>query len=182
MIQAYSQGRFEWFVVATVIAIIALALLSRYLLIADDVRVLRFEMLSHRFMTSAANARVEYLAASLKQPNRVTGKNIVIAGRRVFFSPQGWPVSVAGPIESDYQPDDADCFQLWNLLLQNPAPVLSGNVMKEQTGGENEPLFSGQEYQVIAKGLACRYLLVNGKAFFDYYPLEGRLLFVRNNN
>lgn len=182
MIQGYSQGRFEWFVVATVIAIIALAVLSRYLLIADDVRVLRFEMLSHRFMTSAANARVEYLVASLKQPNVAARKNIVIAGRRVFFSSQGWPVSVAGPIEGDYQPDDADCFQLWNLLLQNPAPVVQGNGAGEQTEGDKETFFSGQEYQVIAKDFACRYLLVSGKAFFDYYPLEGRLLFVRNNN
>lgn len=63
MIRTYHNGRFEWFVIATVIALISVVALSRYWFMAEDARILRMEILAHRFVTAAANARIEFWSA-----------------------------------------------------------------------------------------------------------------------
>lgn len=166
MIQIYHRGRFEFFVVVVVIAIIALAALGRYALMAQDARILRLEILSHHFMTGAANARIQYLVARVvhKESER---EPFDLAGRFFYFSSQGWPVSMVGPVASNYQITDEDCHQLWHLVLQNPAPITPGSTSK----GVNE-------YRVFAHSNSCRYGFLDGTAYFDYYPLDGQLRFV----
>lgn len=170
MIQTYHNGRFEFFVVVIVIAIVALAALGRYSLMANDARVLRLEIISHHFMTGAANARVEYLIENVVNQER-RSEPLKITGAVVYFSPQGWPVSLGAPVTADYQPTDEDCFQLWQLLLQNPAPITKGAGIE-----------SRNEYRVFAQPNNCRYGFSDGSAYFDYYPLDGKLLFIPVNN
>lgn len=149
-----------------VTAVIALAALSRYSLMADDARILRLELISHHFMTGAANARAQFLVMSItgnKDELKVLGRE----GKKFFFSSQGWPVSVNGPVGNNYQPNDDDCYQLWMLLLQNPAPITKG-----------EKVESRDEYRVFAQANNCRYQFIDGTAYFDYYPLDGKLVFI----
>ncbi len=163
MIQTYHHGRFEFFVAVIVIAIIALAALSRYSLMAEDAKVLRLEIISHQFMTGAANLRAQFFVSD----KRGDSDQLHVSGQSVYFSGQGWPVSIAGPVANDYQPTDEDCYQLWMLLLQNPAPISKGIAAKKH-----------HEYRVLAQASHCRYEFAEGHAHFDYAPLDGRLVFI----
>jgi hypothetical protein len=170
LIQTYHNGRFEFFVVVIVIAIITLAAIGRYSLMAKDARILRLEIISHHFMTGAANARVEYLVENVVNKTS-RSEPLKLAETVVYFSPQGWPVSLSNPVTADYQPTDEDCFRLWHLLLQNPAPITKGADSK-----------SRNDYRVFAQANNCRYGFADGTAYFNYYPLEGRLLFIPVND
>lgn len=167
MIQTYHHGRFEFFVAVIVIAIIALAAFGRYSFMAKDARVLRLEIISHHFMTGAANTRVEFLVSNIKSQQQ----SLDFAGQSLYFSTQGWPVSVAAPVHDKYQTTDEDCYQLWQLLLQNPAPITKGERVK-----------SRREYRVFAQAYSCRYAFIDGVAYFDYYPLDGKLIFTSGIN
>lgn len=166
MIQAYHHGRFEFFVAVIVIAIIALAAVGRYSLMAEDARILRLEIISHHFMTGAANARVQFLVANATD-NKSEHKVATLDGKAFYFSPQGWPVSVTGSVVDGYQLTDEDCYQLWLLVLQNPAPITKGANVK-----------SRDDYRVYTHANSCRYAFADGATYFDYYPLDGKLLFM----
>ena len=165
MIQTYHHGRFEFFVASAVIAIIAFAALSRYSLMADDAKILRMELISHQFMTGAANIRVKFLVANTGA-ERSNKTPFDIAGKRFYFSEQGWPLSVKAVVDDNYRPTDDDCHQLWQLLLQNPAPIAKGKAA------------SHREYRVFAQAGYCRYQMTKGGAYFDYVPLDGSLSFI----
>jgi len=166
LIQTYHHGRFELFITVIVIAIIALAALSRYSLMAEDTRILRLEIISHHFMTGAANVRAQFLIANIAT-NKTEQAQFSLAGKILYFSSQGWPVSLSGPVANNYQPTDDDCYQLWQLFLQNPAPITKGLTVDSQ-----------HEYRVFASANNCRYEFTDGSAYFDYFPLEGRLIFI----
>lgn len=170
MIQTYHHGRFEFFVAVIVIAIIAFAAFGRYSLMAKDARILRLEIISHHFMTGAANTRIQFLVTTIAD-KKGEQEQFDFAGQTLYFSAHGWPVSVAGPVTDDYQSTDEDCYQLWMLLLQNPAPITKGATSK-----------SRREYRVFAQPNSCRYTFSDGTAHFDYYPLEGRLIFTPHIN
>lgn len=162
MIQTYHHGRFEFFVAVIVIAIITLAALSRYSLMAEDARILRLELISHQFMTGAANLRAQFLVNNIVNNQQ----QIDVSGQRVYFSDQGWPISVANSVIKDYRPTDEDCYQLWMLLLQNPAPISKG-VEKDR-----------HQYRVFSQANNCRYEFTDRSAYFDYTPMDGRLIFI----
>ena len=165
MIQSYHHGRFEFFVAMIVIAIIALAAVSRYALMAEDARILRLEIISHQFITGAANLRAQFLVSN----NASNPKQLDVSGQPVYFSDQAWPVTVTGPVTKDYRPTDEDCYQLWILLLQNPASISKGAAAKKHS-----------EYRVVAQANNCRYGFTDGVAYFDYAPMDGRLIFISN--
>ncbi len=166
MNQSYSKGKFEYFVVATIVALVTLIALDRYTLIAKDARILRLEIISHHFMIAAANMRIEFLTSRITSPSLSAQKALSIDGKLIFVSDQGWPVSTVAPVTDNFQPSDADCYQLWQLLLQNPAPISTGQYSVNK-----------YKYRTFAYLNHCRYELANGDALFDYFPLSGRLLF-----
>lgn len=170
MIQGYSRGRFEYFVVATVIALIALIALDRYTLMISEARILRLEIISHHFMTAAANVRTEYLVSRIQGAEHFIPGGIPVGDKIIHVTEQGWPASVM-PLADDFKPSDGDCYQLWQLLLLNPAPVSVG----QQVSGTNK-------YLAFAQADHCRYMMADGEAYFDYFPVSGRLLFSAINN
>jgi len=171
LIQSYSRGRFEFFVVATIIALIALVALDRYSLLTKEARVLRLEIISHSFMTGAANLRVEFLISHISTPDIHYAKGLIVDGKLIYVSEQGWPASVTTPVTSKFQPTDMDCYHLWNTLLQNPAPITAGQFTD-----------SRHKYRAFAQLNRCRYAMAGGDAYFDYFPLTGQLLFSAINN
>ncbi len=166
MSQSDSRRRFEYFIVATIIAIIALVALDRYSQTAKKTRILRLEIISHHFLTAAANFRSEFLISKvLKNPNDAN-KGLLINGKWLYASPQGWPASVSPVVGETFRPKDVDCYQLWQLLLLNPAPITPAEFSE-----------STHELRAFARAEACRYLSVVEGAYFDYFPLTGQLLF-----
>lgn len=168
MIQTYHHGRFEFFVAMIVIAIVALGALSRYSLMAEDAKILRLQIISNQFMTGAANLRAHFLISSIADKTK-NQNQADIAGQHFYFSEQGWPVSIAKPVAQDYRPTDEDCYQLWMSLLQNPAPISKGATEKSQ-----------HEFRAFVQANNCRYEFSNGSAYFDYFPIDGKLIFIQN--
>lgn len=161
----YHNGRFEWFVVIIVIAILSSVALARYLFIAEDARILRLEILSHRLVTAANNMRAGFLVQGDFSQQNPALRMMLIEGQPVYFSAEGWPAAVTAPVTEDFRLADADCIALWNLLLQNP-PTLGSSSSASRA-----------EYSVVAGDSVCRFQLRESEAFFDYYPLEGRIIF-----
>lgn len=170
MIQTYHHGRFEFFVAVIVIAIVSLAALGRYSLMAEDARILRLEIISHHFITGAANMRVQFLVANVSGAAD-RQKPFQVSGKQIYFSQQGWPVSSETLVADNYQPTDEDCYQLWQLLLQNPAPIAKGATV-----------ISRKEYRTFAQTNYCRYQFNKGAAYFDYVPLDGSVSFISGAN
>lgn len=168
MAQTYYHGRFEFFVVTAVIAIVALMAAGRYSVMAEEARILGLQTISHHFMTGASNLRIQFLlAGSANKSNEE--RQLTIEGSLMYFSSQGWPASVSGPVDVNYRPTDEDCYQFWQQTLQNAAPITLGEF---QEGKE--------EYRVFSGANNCRYEFMDGTAYFDYLPLDGRVIFVRS--
>lgn len=168
MSQSYNdRRRFELFVSVTVIAIIASVGLGRYNAMAKEAQIKRFELLSHNFLTGAANIRVKYLVEhAVKQDKSPTQALTIIDEKPVYFSPQGWPASLQAINRDGFQPKEEDCYQLWRLFLQNPPAITQGMTEQIET-----------EFSVQAERDFCRYELLESGAFFDYFPLTGQLMF-----
>lgn len=151
---------------ATVIALIALIALDRYTLMTKDARVLRLEIISHHFMTAAATLRTKFLLTKAAKIPGQLHTGLLIDGQLIYLSSDGWPASFTAPINQRFQPSDEDCSRLWALLLQDPAPITTGQFTDQP-----------RKYRAYAQTSACRYELASGEAYFDYFPLTGRLLF-----
>jgi len=171
VIRGYSQGRYEFFIVIIVIAIIAAIALGRYQQLTTVARDLGFEIISHHFMKGAADARVQWLL----QPHTEIAQDkrkepLVISGQSIYFSSQAWPASTQGYVNKNFQPTVDDCYGLWMALLQNPAPISK----------EGSKPFGSRQYHATTYGKACRYYQASGNKnsayYFDYFPLEGRVL------
>lgn len=187
--KSFSLGRFEYFVVAALIGVVASSALSRYVSLAESTRQLRFQLIANHFAIALANTRINWIVraqahaaagerasvgqqvsvsqqASVSQRAYVTGE---LGGRLFYFSSQGWPVTMAGPVGEASQPSLDDCYFLWQGLLQNPPPLargLSGSV--------------DYEYGVVQIAQGCRYFWLSGRsglmgqaAYFDYHPGDG---------
>lgn len=167
MSQSY-RGRFEFFVVATVIAIVALVALDRYNLMAKDARILRLEIISHHFIASAAHCRVQHIMSKHSVDKEALAVEKVGApdSSTIHFSPQGWPASLKNPVTAEFEPTDSDCVDLWRAMLQNPAPIAEGEFVN-----------TSRKYRAFAYQDSCRYALADGAAQFAYFPASGKLLF-----
>jgi hypothetical protein len=161
-----NRRRFELFVSLIVIAIIALVALGRYNAMAEDARIMRMEILSHHFLTGAANIRVRFLMESVARGSSSNQALTIIDDRAVYFSPQGWPASLQGTVSDDFQPSEEDCYLLWQVFMQNPPPITKGGKAKPR----------GDFRSLVYNG-ACRYQLLEGDVYFDYFPLTGQLMF-----
>lgn len=171
MVQGYRRSRFEIFVVASVIGLVALVAIDRYSLMIRDSRVLRLEIISHHFMTAAANTRVEFLVSQVIASSSHAKQAILVDGKLIYVSEQGWPLSASPVVDLKFQPTDEDCYLLWNIFLQNPAPLTRGEFTKIK-----------RDYRTFARRDSCRYSLDEDKAYFDYYLLSGRLFFSALNH
>lgn len=166
MAQVNDRSRFEKYVAATVIAIVVLVGIDRYTIMTGDVEVLRLKIISHHFSTAAANFRSEFLISKISKKYPDSNNGLLISGKFIFATAQGWPASVTNSVTEQFRPNDDDCYQLWKLLLVNPALITRG-----QFGVEAE------DYRAFSKGDACRYQLSSQNVFFEYSPQTGQVLF-----
>lgn len=172
MKKSYSLGRFEYFVLATVIGGIATIALSKYLFLVDETRDLRFEMLAHHFAKGAANARINWIVQQHVQGSAISHtKSTMMLGEQLFyFSRQGWPVGVAsGGIADSLR--YSDCYHLWNAILQNPPPIAKEEGQKGY-----------YEYRLEVHKRLCRYFWNREEGIKDYYfeyqPWDGQVKLV----
>lgn len=157
---------FELLLVITIFGVIVLVGVSRYLDLGRETRRMGFELLAHNFTAAVAGLRVQWLIQGQ------AGNEIDLDGIRVLFNPKGWPASA----ETDMAESGANvapaarCIQLWQALLQNPAPAtLAG---REERGE--------RRYHIsLVDADTCRYELVSRDIdtyYFDYSSVTGQVL------
>lgn len=164
----YSLGRFEYFVVAIVVAAVATVAINRYVQLAEQTRQLRFEILASHFARAAANLRVNWLLQSHSYPGPRNEFALPLAGSTVYFSPQGWPASTRGELGNSFRLSAEDCRFLWQVLLQNPPAISSRDQDR-----------ASHEYHASAQGRVCRYYWLNlGQQdyYFDYWIDDGSVV------
>lgn len=164
MLHSYRR-KLEFFLVAIIASILIAVAAHRYTQLAVEANVLRLRVISEHFMTGAVNIRAEYFLFKSNGEGLLAGR-LRVNDEIVYLSDQGWPVSTAGPVLKSFYPSDADCYFLWNNLLQNPPAISIGQFSPSQDA-----------YRVYAYGKFCRYAMTDDTSYFDYYPMTGRLLF-----
>ena len=165
MIRQQGWSRFEWLIAVSVIGIVLLFAVVRYLDMAREGRRMGFELLAHHFTAGVALARASWLI------NRVNPEQffVQIDGQFIYMSDQGWPMSTE-PVVAKDEPEKATAFcqQLWESLLQNP---------QQATVAESD--WGQRQYHISSpKQGMCRYELVTeprGSHFFDYNVQTGQV-------
>lgn len=179
MLKQGGWSRFELLIVASVIGLIMLIAISRYLDLAREGRRLGFELLAHNFSAAAAMTRAHWL---LKGSVAARQDYVDQDDLRIYMNAEGWPIT-AEPISSGRptQYDAHNCYQLWLALLQNPESAsVEEKDNPEGKGAIEEKHVRGERRYHISYNNAgfCRYELATKERnshFFDYELRSGQV-------
>ena len=164
MVYEREHNRFEWLVLVIVVGIIMLVAIVHYIDLARDGRRAAFGLLANNFASAVAMARVEWLLQHAAQsPNAQAEPHT----QRVFMNEAGWPVATLAVNANNYSAQN--CYQLWEELLQNPAPATVQGGAEQR--GERQYHISFPQPDI------CRYeLITDAKGhYFDYNLLSGKV-------
>lgn len=170
---------FEFYFAVSVIGIVVLFGVQRYLQLGEQAKRSAFEILSQNFNTSIYNLHAYWILAQ----GRSESKNVVpVQGMLIYFSETGWPISaVQGSAASLGDSETAQlnrlaptvslttCKSLWYGLLQNPA-------LLSYEGGDS---YGTHPYHLsLTQDRRCRFELVGGMPgsyYFDYSIITGQI-------
>jgi hypothetical protein len=158
---------FEFYFVLSVIGIIMMVAMQRYLHLAEETRRLSFEVVAKNFNAAVYNHHTRWIMA--QQQTKVFQLNI--DNLDILFTPQGWPLAVVTEKQLSPGTSVASCLSLWDNLLQNPPSISSD-------GGD---AYGSRVYHLsVSQEGACRYELITespSEFYFEYAPLSGRIIF-----
>jgi MSHA pilin protein MshB len=158
---------FEFYFVMSVIGIIVLVAMQRYLQLAEETKRLSFEVVAKHFNASVYNHHARWIMAQ----QQTKTFRLEVDGLDIQFSPQGWALAVINNNTKISDVSLASCLSLWNNLLQNPPSI-------SYDGGD--PYGSRAYHLSVPQEGACRYELITeypGEFYFEYAPLSGRIIF-----
>ena len=158
---------FEFYFVMSVIGIIVLVAMQRYLQLAEETKRLSFEVVAKHFNGSVYNHHARWIMAQ----QQAKTFRLEVDGADIHFSPQGWALAVINNNTKISDVPLVSCLSLWNNLLQNP-PSISFE------GGDP---YGSRTYhlEVLPEG-GCRFELVTERPnefYFDYMPFSGKVIF-----
>lgn len=156
------RRKLEFFLVAIIFSTLVFIAAGRYSELAKETQILRLKVISEHFITSAVYLRIEYLVSKTSATQTTDERGVMVEGKLIYVSEGGWPASSRSPVRENFHPADADCYELWQVLLQNPASIAIGKFASTR-----------EEYRAYANGESCRYTIANGTFYFDYFPLTG---------
>lgn len=158
---------FEFYFVMSVIGLIVLVGLQRYLQLAEETKGLKVEILSHYFSASVYNHHARWLMAQ-QQENKLL---MTIDGVDIQFSKGGWPLAVVTNKPLVNGPTVSGCLSLWNSFLQNPPAV-------SYEGGD---AYGTRAYHLsLSPEANCRFEFITkhpNEFYFDYDPASGKVIF-----
>lgn len=158
---------FEFYFVISVIGLIVLVGLQRYLQLAEETQRFSFEIIAKNFSTSVYNHHARWIMA--QQQTKVS--ELTVENVNIQFSPQGWPLSVVTNEPSIAVVSLKGCLSLWNNLLQNPPSV-------SYEGGD--PYKSRAYHLSLSPEGNCHFEFITRHAnefYFEYDPLSGKVMF-----
>ena len=162
---------FEFYFVMSVIGIIVLVAMQRYLQLAEETKRLSFEVVAKHFNASVYNHHARWIMAQ----QQIKTFRLEVDGLDIQFSPQGWPLAANNNTKvSDVSL--VSCLSLWNNLLQNPPSI-------SYEGGDP---YGSRAYHLEVLHLevlperSCRFEMVTERPsefYFDYMPFSGKVIF-----
>ena len=157
-------SRFEFYVVISVISLIALFGIQRYSKLAGEAQRLGVEALAQNFSAAVYNYRSRWIIEQQRGSNLLKVGDILVQ-----FSAQGWPMAVLAN-ESPYMSVTiSSCLSMWKTFLQNP-PALS------YEGGDT---YGTHVYHlVISSKNVCRFEWAGNPSknfYFEYSPISGEV-------
>lgn len=153
--------RFEFYFVISVISVLILVAIQRYVALAEETRRLSFEITARNFSAAIYNYHARWILAHQDQQNLSV---LNIEAMDIQFSETGWPLAVLGEKNIVNNISITSCLSLWQHFLQNP-PFIS--VDKDAYGTHDYHLR-------LPDTKTCRYEFVSENNFFvDYKPVSG---------
>ncbi|HOY21920.1 MAG TPA: hypothetical protein PK002_02145 [Cellvibrio sp.] len=157
---------FEFYFVMSVIGIIVLVAMQRYLQLAEETKRLSFEVVAKHFNASVYNYHARWIMAQ----QQTKTFRLELDGLDIQFSPQGWALAVINNNTKISDTSLANCLSLWNNLLQNPPSI-------SYDGGDP---YGSRVYhlKVLPEG-GCRFELTTDhpkEFYFDYMPFSGKVI------
>lgn len=157
---------FEFYFVMSIIGIIVLVAMQRYVQLAEETKRLRFEVVAKHFNAAVYNHHARWIMA--QQQTKIF--RLDVDGLDIQFSPQGWPLEVISKNAKTSGVSVGSCLSLWGNLLQNPPSISFG-------GGD---LYGSRAYHLtlLPEG-GCRFELVTdspSEFYFDYMPFSGKVM------
>jgi len=169
---------FEFYFVVSIIGVIVLFGIQRYVKLAEETRRFAFEVLAQHFNTSVYNLHAYW---TLEQSRSGRTDVVPVQGMMIYFSDTGWPIAALPVAEGDniQNPSPqklrapavslASCRSLWFGLLQNPAAL-------SYEGGD---AYGSRPYHLsLTANRQCRFEFLGDKPgayFFDYSPITGQI-------
>lgn len=161
----------ELTVVILLISVVAAGGIKYYQELLRESRRAGLEMLAHRFATATSLVHARWILQGGPSQRR-PGLLVDVDGVGVYVNERGWPANTDGGSARSHDQTDAECKQLWQALLQNPAPATVGGTAP--TANELHHRF----HITQIGGRACRYQMVtqDEQYFFDYHLTTGQIL------
>lgn len=178
MKDARGFSSFEFYFTVSIIGIVVLFGIQRYLKLAEETRRFAFEVLAQHFNTSVYNLHAYW---TLEQNRSGQAMVVPVQGMMIYFSDTGWPIAAIQPSEDQNRQEQspqkmrapavtlASCRSLWFGLLQNPAAL-------SYEGGD---AYGSRAYHLsLTADRHCRFEFLGDKPgayYFDYSPLMGQM-------
>jgi len=167
MKKAQGFNSFEFYFVMSVIGILALIAMQRYMQLAEDTKRLSFDVVARHFHAAVFNHHNRWMMAQQQTKTFQLNSN----GLDIQFTAEGWPIDIGVGEQLAPVASIPSCLRLWNNLLQN-SPSIS------YEGGDS---YGSQAYHLsFSLENSCRYELVTehpGEFYFEYAPVSGEVLF-----
>lgn len=173
-------GLLQTVVALTLLSLILVFVLSRFLAVVDDANNARVKALASGFRAAVFLARETWFVRGLQQAGQHAGGSPG-SSRSVWMSDSGWPQpgATAAPEVISHQA----CALLWRHLLQNNAPEVMA------VGADNgQQIEAGAIAEIQAEAVQgmCRYYLTDkllgggfstpgSQRFIQYDPSSGRV-------
>lgn len=157
---------FEFYFVMSVIGIIALVAMQRYLQLAGETKRLGFEVVAKHFNASVYNYHARWIMAQ----SQASTHQLQVDGFNILFSTEGWPLAIMTGEPLKYEVSTNSCLGLWHNLLQNPPSISS----------EGEDYGTHAYHLSLPQAGTCRFEMVSeprGTFYFEYAPVSGHVIF-----
>ncbi|MET0356592.1 MAG: hypothetical protein ABW044_07415, partial [Cellvibrio sp.] len=112
--------RFEFYFVISVIGIIILIVIERYLVLVEETRRLGFEINARNFSAAIYTHHARWILAH-QNGNDLSYLNV--DGTYIQFSVTGWPIATLAEKNIGNEISITSCLSLWQHFLQNPPQI-----------------------------------------------------------
>ncbi len=187
-IQSRGFTLLELICVVVIIGLLAAEGVRRYIALQSEARKATVTMLANSFAAATSSVHAQWKIAAYKPSASINVRAdgaILIEQLPVFVNAYGWPVNTDTQLSRGARDQSAvECWQLWQSLLQNPAPTsVEGLAAMGERGTKSWHISS-------YAGAICRFEWMGARPsddqgkkpayYFDYSTVTGHIKITTN--